>query len=211
MRDALPCRRVLVVEDHLVLAELIAQTLGEEAGVECVAIADDVAPALVTAVELRPDAIVIDANLPSGDGVALLPELHGIVPGVRSVVLTARPRPDRERAALGAGAVGYLGKDGSLAALLDALRFADSARPARDPRMIARSAEAITDRALSPREGEVLALLAEGHHVQDIAGELCLSVHTARGYVKSVLGKLGARSQLEAVATAAREGLVRVG
>lgn len=204
-------RRVLVVEDHLVLAELIVQAVEDEDDIEYVAIADDVDRALQLAAAIRPDTVVMDARLPSGDGVAALPRLREIVPEVRVIVLTAQPRPDRERAAFDAGAVGYLGKDGRLSDLLGAIRDASAEKPARDPRMLARAKAAEKHRALSPREREVLALLAEGRHVQDIAAELGLSAYTARDYVKTILAKLGARSQLEAVAVAAREGLVQVG
>lgn len=203
-------RRVLVVDDHVVLAELIARSAGEVLGAEWVAVAADVDEALSLAESARPDTVVMDAQLPSGDGVAVLPRLRAVVPDARVIVLTARPRPDRERVAFEAGAVGYLGKDAPLATLMDALRSATTGAPARDPRLRER-ADAATTKALSPREREVLGLLAEGRYVQEIAAELGLSLHTTRDYVKTILAKLGAGSQLEAVAVAAREGLVRVG
>ncbi|HMR47661.1 MAG TPA: response regulator transcription factor [Arachnia sp.] len=203
-------RRVLVVDDHLVLAELIAQTIDASPDGECVAIAADIDAALSLAGSTRPDTIIMDAQLPSGDGVAALPGLRDSLPEARVIVLTGRPRPDRERAAFEAGAVGYLGKDAPLETLMDAVRNATRSAPARDPRLRERAAAAAA-KALSPREREVLALLAEGRYVQEIAGELGLSVHTTRDYVKTILAKLGAGSQLEAVAMAAREGLVRVG
>ncbi|MEZ5086743.1 MAG: response regulator transcription factor [Tessaracoccus sp.] len=174
------------------------------------AIAADIDKALSLAASTRPDTIIMDAQLPSGDGVEVLPRLREALPEVRIIVLTARPRPDRERVAFEAGAVGYLGKDVPLAELLEAVRKATADNPARDPRMIERAAAA-APRALSPREREVLCLLAEGRYVQEIAVQLGLSIYTTRDYVKTILAKLGASSQLEAVALAAREGLVRVG
>jgi len=203
-------RRVLVVDDHLVLAELIAQTIDAAPDSECVAIASDIDAALSLARITRPDTIIMDAQLPSGDGVAVLPGLRESLPETRVIVLTARPRPDRERAAFEAGAVGYLGKDAPLAILMDAVRNATRDAPARDPRLRERAAAAAS-KTLSPREREVLALLAEGRYVREISVELGLSPHTTRDYVKTILAKLGAGSQLEAVARAAREGLVRVG
>lgn len=204
-------RRILIVEDHGVLAELIANTLDDEIGLECAGIAGDLDSTLALVSETRPDTIILDAQLPSGDGVELVPRLRTMIPEIRVVVLTARPRPDRERAAFEAGAVGYLGKDGRLADLIAAVREASVENPARDPRLRQRSDAAASERGLSRREREVLALLAEGRYVQDIAEQLGLSVSTTRGYVKAILAKFGARSQLEAVAAAARDGLVRVG
>ncbi|MFT3877624.1 MAG: response regulator transcription factor [Propioniciclava sp.] len=203
-------RRILIVEDHGVLAELIANAIDDEAGWECAGIADDLDSALASADLTRPDTIILDAQLPSGDGVQLVPRLRALVPGVRVIILTARPRPDHERTAFEAGAVGYLGKDGRLADLITAIREATPEDPARDRRLQERS-DAASLRSLSRREREVLGLLAEGRHVQDIATQLGLSVSTTRGYVKAILAKFGAQSQLEAVAAAAREGLVRVG
>ncbi|MDF1489787.1 response regulator [Tessaracoccus caeni] len=210
MRVAQAARRVLVVDDHRVLADLIAQAVDASDDAECVGVAGDVDDALAQAKDTRPDTIVMDAQLPSGDGVELLPRLRKALPDVRVIVLTARPRPDRERVAFQAGAVGYLGKDAPLATLLTAIRDASPETPARDPQMQDQAAAA-QPLALSPREREVLALLAEGRYVQQIAAELGLSAYTTRDHVKAILAKLGASSQLEAVAIAAREGLVRVG
>lgn len=210
MADDSP-RRVIVVEDHLVLAELIAQAFDDETDLECVGVATDLEPALTLVAHALPDTAIVDAQLPSGDGVALVERLREVAPGVRVIILTAQPRPARERAALAAGAVGYLGKDGRLADLVAAVRHATPETPARDPGLLARAAAAASRPGLSPRELEVLGLLAEGRHVTDISAALGLSDHTTRGYVKSILAKLRVRSQLEAVAVAAREGLVRVG
>ncbi len=203
-------RRVLVVDDHVVISELLAKAVADEPGLECVGVADDMAAALEQVVALRPDTVLLDAQLPSGDGVDLVTTLRELTPGLRVVLLTARPRPDRERAAFAAGAVGYLGKDGRLSDVMAALRRASPSRPARDPRLVSRGGE-MEARGLSRREAEVLELLAEGRHVQEIARTLGLSQFTARDHVKALLAKLGARSQLEAVAIAARDGLVRIG
>lgn len=204
-------RRVMVVDDHGVLTGLIVRALEAEEWVERVAAADDSGAALVLAEEMRPDTIILDAQLPSGDGVDLVPRFRELVPDVRVIVLTARPRPDRERVALDAGAVGYLGKDGSLGILMDAVRSATAESPARDAGLIEQADRAARLRSISPREREVLALLADGKHVSEVSDSLRLSPYTTRDYVKSLLAKLGARSQLEAVTVAAREGLVRIG
>lgn len=204
-------RRVLVVDDHRILADLVAGALDAASDLECVGVAEDGPRALTIARATRPDTVLLDVQLPSSDGVALVDELHDLLPGVRVILLTGHPRPDLERRALAAGAVGFLGKDGRLTELLDAVRHASPTRPARDPRLAARAELADQAWTLTPRELEVLGLLGEGFDVAAIATSLELSTYTVRDYVKAVLAKLGVRSQLEAVTAAGRAGLISVG
>lgn len=204
-------REVLVVDDHRVLADLIAGTIDGESDMVCAGVAEDTTSAMAQAAAVRPDTVLLDAMLPSGDGVDLLPQLREIRHDVRAIVLTGHPRPDRAREAFARGAVGYLGKDARLEEVLEAIRHASVEGPACDARLEARATSVSARWRLSPREHEVLVLLAEGKHVGDIAAQLGLSMHTARDYVKTLLRKTGARSQLEAVTLAAHEGVVRVG
>lgn len=210
-RTVITTRRVLVVDDHRVLADLVAQALDAADDLECVGVADDGPRALSIARATRPDTVLLDVQLPSGDGLALLDELRELLPGVRVLLLTGHPRRDLQRRALDAGAVGFLGKDGRLSDLLDAVRHASVDRPARDPRLTARLSRADEDWQLTPRELEVLGLLGAGQDVGAIATTLGLSPFTVRDYVKAILAKLGVRSQLEAVAAASRSGLISVG
>lgn len=203
-------RRVLVVDDHRVLADLVAEALDATPDLECVGVVDDAPRALVVARATRPDTVLLDVHLPSGDGLTLLEELRELLPGVRVLLLTGHPRHDLERRALCGGAVGVLGKDGRLSDLLEALRHASVDRPARDPRLSARVHLAHEGWALTPRELEVLAMLGDGLGVRVIADALELSHYTVRDYVKAILAKLGVRSQLEAVAAASRSGLISV-
>ncbi|WP_265520733.1 response regulator [Oerskovia flava] len=204
-------RRVLVVDDHRILTDLIAAALDAEDDLECVGVADDRERALALAATLHPDTVVLDVQLPGDDGLEVLRALREADPDVRVVMLTAHPRPDLERAALEHGACGFLAKDGRLTALLEAVRSASPARPARDPGLVRRSATAHETWHLTPRELEVLTLLGEGADVRTIAVRLGLSVHTVRDHVKAVLAKLGVRSQLEAVTAAHGAGIIRVG
>lgn len=203
--------RVLVVDDHRVLADLVAGALDAESDLSCVGVADDAPRALAMAAATRPDVILLDVQLPSADGVALVAELRELLPQARVILLTGHPRHDLERRALESGAAGFLGKDGRLADLLHAVRTASPQRPARDPRLAARTAHGDGGWSLTPRELEVLGMLGDGLDVRAISTDLGLSTYTVRDHVKALLAKLGARSQLEAVATAGREGLIRVG
>lgn len=202
--------RVLIVDDHVMFAELICQAVNDEFPEALVKRAADLPDAARTIEELRPDTVLLDAKLPSGDGISLLPAIMEQDPDARVIVLTAHPNLQGERTAYACGTAGYLGKDTDLTTLIGHLCDATVAAPARDAQL---AAKAISGpfRKLAPREAQVLQHLAEGLHVQDVAKHLGLSVHTTRGYVKSTLMKLGASSQLEAVSIAAREGLVRIG
>lgn len=207
--------RVMVVADHAVLADLLAAVIAGEEDLVCAGVAGDGPAALTLAERVHPDAVLLDAVLPCGDGIELIAPLKRICAAARVIVLTGRPRADGERLAFAAGAAGYLGRTASLAEVLAAIRHAPVGQPAPSnlPYEPAPSQPGppFFRRSLSPREREVLALLAEGRHVNQIAAGLGLSVNTTRDYVKSVLKKMGAHSQLEAVTRAAVEGLVRVG
>ncbi|WP_420115173.1 response regulator [Pseudactinotalea sp.] len=202
-------RRVLVVDDHRVVADLLAGALDGAPDLECVGVAADGPEALERAALTRPDVVLLDVRLPSVDGLALLRSLRAAHSDLRVNMLTGHPRPDLEREALAAGASGFLAKDGRLAHVLDAVRTASPARPARDPGLTSRAATAREQ--LTRREHEVLSVLAEGVDVRGIAGRLGLSIHTTRDHVKAVLAKLEVRSQLGAVAAATRLGMVRAG
>ena len=197
-------QRVLVVDDHRVFTDLLMLALDADPGFSCVSPADSVARGReVVAVE-DIDVAVIDVQLGDGDGFVLAEEILATRPGVRVVMLTAYPRPDLVRRAVSIGASGLLAKDGSLADLVEGLRSASPARPV----LVDLPGP---DHDLTVRELEVLSLLAGAADVRAIARTLGISPHTARDHVKSVLAKLGATSQLDAVVEAARRGIVAIG
>jgi len=211
--------RVLVVDDHCTFAELVVVALAHEEDLDCVGAAHDAGQARRMTRELAPDVVLMDVNLGKHDGLDLTTELVAAHPDLRVVVLTAHADSDTMRRAAAAGACALLPKDGSLPDLLNGLR---SARPGGfvvHPALLRtlvteeRSSGPATgpQPVLTPRELLVLQLLAEGRDTRSIAGELKISVNTCRGYVKNVLMKLDAHSQLEAVVIAGRHGLVDAG
>lgn len=188
---------VLVVDDHRTFADLMRLGLDAQRDLECVAVAHTVDQARRAAAAVPFSAAVVDLGLPDGDGARLVAELGCAAPHARIVVLTAHPRSDTARRALACGARRVLPKHGRLDEVLNALRE-------RGPRPTHRTAPQV----LSPREQEVIELLAEGLDVRTVANRLNLSVYTVRDHVKAILGKLGARTQLEAIVVAARAGIV---
>jgi DNA-binding NarL/FixJ family response regulator len=202
--------RVVVVDDHATVSELLARALDGEPGLACVGTASNAGAALALVEAEQPDAVVMDVQLGADDGIDTTARLLARHPDVRVVVLTARTDHDLVQRTAAAGACALLPKDGSLDDLLRALRTASQGGLMVHPQLLR---ELVTARprespAMTERELEVLRLLHEGRTVRQMAGVLTISEHTARGHVKKVLQKLGAHSQLEAVAIATRLGML---
>jgi len=208
---------VLVVDDHTTFSDLLAMALEREPDFTCVGTAVSVAKAMVIADELRPDLVIMDVRLGDGDGIAATAELTQLYPDLRVVVLTAHVDTALMQRAADAGACGLLPKDGSLPDMLQALRSSRRGGMVVHPALITALMASKTARGgdslppLTRRERDVLRLLADGLDARAIATDLGISVNTCRGYVKSLLMKLGAHSQLEAVVIATNHGLVSVG
>jgi DNA-binding NarL/FixJ family response regulator len=207
--------RVMVVDDHATFAELLTNALDREPDLESVGHATTAAEGVAMFRELRPELVLMDVQLPDSTGFEATRQIMEIDPFARVIVLTAHAKPDFARDALVAGACGFLAKDGTLADMLDAVRTAGPGHVAVDPElMVHLIAEAATPPMatvrLSQRQLDVVALLARGEDVQRIAKELNISLSTCRSYVQTILTKLNAHSQLEAVVIAAQLGLVTI-
>jgi DNA-binding NarL/FixJ family response regulator len=205
--------KVVIVDDHKTFAELFARALEQEPGVTCVGTATTAEEAHVMVRVLDPDVVVMDVQLGSADGIELTRELVEATPELRVVVLTAHAGGDLMHRAAAAGACSLLPKDGSLDEVLGTLRTARTGGFTVHPRLLKvlmeqREVPRCDSTQLTDREAEVLRALGAGHSVRQIARLLTISEHTARGHVKRVLTKLDAHTQLEAVATAHRRGLL---
>jgi DNA-binding NarL/FixJ family response regulator len=208
-------RTVVVIDDHQVFAELLSLALRSEPDIDCVGHAQNVAEGLALVDRLQPDIVVMDVQLGDGDGIAATAELIDRSPDLCVVVLTAFVEQQLLQRAAAAGACALLPKDGDLDGMLATLRTAKrgsfSVHPDLLHRLVGRpSIPQQRLPALTPREQEVLQMLAAGLDARLIAREIGISLNTCRGYVKSLLAKLGAHSQLEAVAVAMRHGLIHV-
>lgn len=206
--------RVLIVDDHRTFTDLVCLALAPEPDLACVGTAHSAAEARVQVSRHTPDLVLMDVDLGDGDGLDLTEELLRLDPALRVVVLTAYGHPRVLQRAAAVGACALLPKDGSLRELLHSLRHARQGELFVHAGLL-RSMVVDADHGarpwlpgLTPRESLVLELLTDGRQVNDIARELGITVHTCRGYVKTLLAKLGAHSQLEAVVIAGRHGLV---
>lgn len=204
---------VLVVDDHRVLADAIGMVINSEPDLQCVAIALNAAQARALATHWQPDVIIMDVRLGNDDGIEVAADLVRAVPKARVIVLSAFIDQALLTRSLNAGASALLPKDGSLDEILRAVRSTTRKGFAIDPGLLRALARSGDERPapvprLTPREADVLRSLADGADAVMIARELGISVLTCRGYVKTLLRKLHAHSQLEAVVTASRLGLI---
>jgi two-component system, NarL family, response regulator DevR len=206
--------RVLIVDDHEVLAASLAMVLEAEPDLKSVGVAGTLEKARSMVVSTTPDVILLDHRLPDGDGVAAIGELRRLRPSAQVVVLTASAADHVLVAAIEAGASGFVSKTRSLDELTSAVRAAATGEAVISPEMLARLLPRLqrSGRArhndLTEREREVLGLLADGLSNAAIAEQLFVSVHTVRNHIANLSAKLGAHSKLEALSLAVRDGLL---
>jgi DNA-binding NarL/FixJ family response regulator len=203
--------RVVLVEDHDMVAEAIGLAL-ERSGIEVIARASTVASALADARRGKPDVVLLDRRLPDGDGTALIPEL--VAGGAKVLVLTGEATASIAARVAEAGGAGVILKTARLDELVDAVKRVAAGEVVFDPKLLSGVLDRLTGRVkltgatLTAREQETLLLLADGAGTDQISSKLGVARNTARNHVQRVLDKLGARSQLEAVSIARREGLL---
>jgi DNA-binding NarL/FixJ family response regulator len=207
--------RVLVVDDHEVLATSLAHVLDAEPDMVSVGVAGSIERAKSMVQTTAPDVVLLDHRLPDGEGVAAVAELRALRPGVKVVVLTASAADHVLVAAIEAGVSGFVSKTRSLGEVTSAVRSAASGEAVISPEMLARllprlhrGGQSGGHAALTEREREVLGYLADGLTNAAIADKLVVSVHTVRNHIANLSAKLGAHSKLEALSIAVRQGLL---
>jgi NarL family two-component system response regulator LiaR len=203
--------RILVADDHDLFRVGLAASLATYEDIEVVAQASTGRMAVRLAAELRPDVVLMDLRMPNFDGLQATSEILKNDPSARVVALTVVAREADVAAAIMAGASGYVIKDAPIDDLVTAIRAAASGSAWLSPR----AARAVLDRMrrehvaagppaetrgeqLSPRELEVLELVARGLDNKEIAAELCISPRTAKNHVSSILSKLGVTNRIQA-------------
>jgi DNA-binding NarL/FixJ family response regulator len=206
--------RVLIVDDHDVLADSLAHVIEAEPDLESVGVAGTLAQAEAMIAETRPDVVLLDHSLPDGSGAEAIPRLRERHPAAQVVVLTASLADAVLVAAIENGATGFVVKTRSLGEVTSAVRAAAAGEAVIAPEVLATilprlrpSGSAIREE-LTAREHEVLRLVAEGLTNAAIAAALSLSVHTVRNHISHLCAKLGAHSKLEALSVAMRQGML---
>jgi DNA-binding NarL/FixJ family response regulator len=213
--------KLLVVDDHILFREGLVSLLSRQPDMQVLGEAGSVAEAVEMARRFKPDLILMDFNLPDGNGLDATRIILADHPQVKIIFLTIYDEDERLFGAIRLGAKGYLLKNIPVAQLLAALHAVDKGEPALSPDMVVRlmgelarspstdskekSAEPLS--LLTARELEVLRELASGATNRVIADRLVISENTVRNHVHNLLEKLGLTSRREAVALARQSGL----
>jgi DNA-binding NarL/FixJ family response regulator len=208
--------RVLVIDDHTLVADTLKATLSEQDGIDVVGLALTGADGLALAAELRPDVILLDFRLPDMTGADVIRSLSAMNSNAKCVVLTGSGQDRALLESIEAGALGFVTKHQRFGEVVDAVRAAARGEASIPPAMLARVLPQLRNTAdsgprLTSREREVLELMAAGKPNNEIAAELFISINTVRNHVANLLAKLNARTRVEAVAIATREGFVTPG
>ena len=200
----------MLVDDHVMFAESLARILGDHADIEVVANVATAREARDAVAGARPDVVILDYQLPDSDGAALARDLR-LLTTARFVMATGHGTGAVVRESIAVGCTAVIAKERAARELVQVVR--DAAASASPPNAV------LIDTALKPprsdlggvlsrREFDVLRLLDAGRSTEEIAATLYVSRNTVRSHVQRILQKLGARSKLEAVARARRDGLL---
>ena len=212
--------RVLVVEDSATFVRGLEATLSAEEAFVIVGSADNQADAVALAERLQPEVALVDLRIAPGPGSEALGYHHGVetiaalkaaVPGLRVLAMSFSRHPRWPVEVVRAGASGFVSKDAPPEEIVAALRTVARGGVVLTAEQLARVAEPPVDHpsvTLTPREQEVLCLLAEGKSNREIAVALGVAVGTVRTHVANILGKLDVADRREAVAEARRRGLL---
>jgi len=209
-----PRTRVLLAEDHHVVRAAIASLLGKEADLEVVGEISEASGLAEAVGVVKPDVLVLDAHMPGQKVIEAARELHASHPEVAVLILSAYNRREYVVGMLGAGACGYVLKDDPPEALPAAVRAVRAGRQWLSPRvteLLVKSASEDEHRLveeLTEREKEVLRLMATGLRNERIADALDITEQTVKNHVRSIFGKLGVETRVEAVLYAISQGWV---
>ncbi len=207
--------RVLLVDDHAILREGLRALLDRQADIEVVGEACDGQEALDMAIRFQPDVVVMDISMVGMDGLEATRHLREMQPDMRVVVLTQHDDPLFVNSSLEAGASGYVLKRMGGARVIDAIHSVHQEGtylPSDILKHILQkpSQEQKGLEALTPREKEVLKLVAEGFSSQEIAKKLFVSAKTVSVHRTNLMRKLGVRKNTELVRYALRQGLIKL-
>ena len=201
-----PVIRVLVVDDHPVVRRGISDLLGSVPDVEVIGAAGDGATGATLAATLDPDVVLMDIEMPGVDGVEATQRIGATAPRVAVVILTTFADRVRITRALDAGAAGYLLKDAEPSELIDGIRAAAAGATPISPRVADRLSDGPVPATLTPREREVLALLADGLPNKQIARRLGIAEKTVKAHLTRVFAALDVTDRTQAALWAQRHG-----
>jgi DNA-binding NarL/FixJ family response regulator len=200
--------RVLSVDDHPLLRGGIAALIGIQTDMELVAEACNGREALDQFREHRPDITLMDLQMPGMSGIDAISAIRAEFPEARIVILTTHAGDVQVSRAIKAGARAYLLKASLRNELLETIRAVHAGQRRVSSEIAAEIAEHAADEGLTPREVDVLQLLAKGNANKGIASELSLTEETVKSHIRNILSKLQANDRTHALAIAVKRGII---
>ncbi|MFU8772756.1 MAG: response regulator [Anaerolineales bacterium] len=210
--------RVMIVDDHTIVRSGVRLLLEAEEGIDVVAEALDGSQAVTLAESLQPDVILMDVSMPGMDGLEATRRIKALFPDIKVLVLTMHRSDEYFFEMLKAGASGYILKGAEASDLIKAVRVVSQGEVFLYPTMAEKLLKDYFQRAeggedaqlsLSPREKEILSLLAEGYSNKEIAEKLVVSPSTIHSHRSKLMNKLGLSSRYELIQYARQHGLMR--
>jgi DNA-binding NarL/FixJ family response regulator len=202
--------RVLCVDDHPIVRDGIAAIINLQPDMVLAAAAATGGEALTRFFELRPDVALVDLRLPDMSGFDLIKRIKDKSPNARIIVLSSHEGDVDIQRALEAGAQGYVAKGIVREELLETIRSVHAGKRRLPGAVAQKLAEHMADEPISPRELEVLSLMAAGKRNKEIASELSVAEDTVKMHVRNILSKLHVNDRTEAVTIALRRGIIHL-
>src|SRR4029077_4140334 len=202
--------RLLVADDHVTVLEGLVAIIGRQADMQVVAAASNGREAVDLWRTNRPDVTLLDLRMPILDGVGAIQEIRHREFSARVIVLTTFDTDADLFKAIKAGAKGYLLKDAPREELLTCIRRVHSGETVIPPTLVTKLTASLTAEPVTDRELEVLAQLARGSSNKEISATLNISESTVKSHLRSIFTKLNVLRRTEAIATASRQGLVKI-
>lgn len=199
----------MLVDDHILMRMGLSFALNNQPDMHVVAEAEDGAEAIDAYRKHKPDVVVLDLRMPKRNGVETIGVLRREFGAVRVLVLSNYSTGDEIAAAIQAGAYGFIAKDTPLTGLIEAVRHVYSGDQYLPPE-IARRLAANISAQLSPREIEVLHLIAKGLSNKEIGAQLNVAEATVKVHVTSILSKLGVSDRTQALLSAMKRGMIHL-
>jgi DNA-binding NarL/FixJ family response regulator len=202
--------RVLCVDDHPIVRDGIAAIINLQPDMVLAGAAATGGEALERFLELRPDVTLVDLQLPDMSGFDVIKKIRDKFPNARIIVLSSHEGDVDIQRALESGAQGYVAKGIVRGELLETIRSVHAGKRRLPAALAQKLAEHVADEAISPRELEVLSLMAAGKRNKEIAGELSIAEDTVKMHVRNILSKLQVNDRTEAVTIALRRGIIHL-
>jgi len=202
--------RLLVADDHVTVLEGLVAIISRQPDMQVVAAASNGREAVDLWLTNRPDVTLLDLRMPILDGVGAIQEIRRREFSARVIVLTTFDTDADLSKAIKAGAKGYLLKDAPRDELLTCIRRVHSGETVIPPTLVSKLTASLTAEPVTDRELEVLAQLARGSSNKEISATLNISESTVKSHLRSIFTKLNVLSRTEAIATASRQGLVKI-